>query len=240
MPYILWLTYARPWKGQAGNVVLFTACGFAPKKFAAEPGAGGEPVALDGGGGHLQNFGGFLDAEAGEVAQFHKPALARVDGGEGIQGIVEGDQIQILVLADCHGVIERDAGSVIAPFVGAARAGVIDKNAANHLSGDTVEMGTVLPGNFLLTDHAEPGFVDQSGALQSMAGPFAAKVRAGEAAQFFVDERRHFIESLRVAASPFDKQAGDVFPGCGHIRIFHGSGAVVQGWEPSFGAGAWA
>ena len=72
-------------------------------------------------------------------------------------------------------------------------------------------MGPVLPVRLVGVDQAQPGFMDERGGLQGVAGVFAAQVLAGDAPQFGVDEGRQAFEGLFVASAPGLEQGGDAF-----------------------------
>ena len=101
-------------------------------------------------------------------------------------------------------------------FSGAARAGVIHQNAADHLRGDAEEMGAVLPPDVVLADQLQIGLVNQGGALQGVARPLLPQVAAGQAAQFVVDQGGEFLQGLPVPVAPVSQQTGDLVLG-GHL-----------------------
>src|SRR5438067_1974992 len=59
-----------------------------------EPRLRGDPIALGSRDGHLQDFGGFFNGEAGEEAQLDEPALPLVDAGEPLERVIERHQVQ--------------------------------------------------------------------------------------------------------------------------------------------------
>src|SRR5262245_6309718 len=60
---------------------------------AVQPGAGVNPVALDGGGGDAQGLGRLLKGQAGEVAELDQPGLERLLGLELPQGFVQRQEV---------------------------------------------------------------------------------------------------------------------------------------------------
>src|SRR6185295_11492655 len=59
----------------------------------AQPGAGGQEVALYGLGRDAQDLGRLLQAQAGEVAVLDDPAAARVHRREAVEREVEGEEL---------------------------------------------------------------------------------------------------------------------------------------------------
>src|SRR6187455_1147996 len=62
-----------------------------------EPGAGVSPVALGRGRRDPEHLGGFVDREAGKVAELYQFRLARVVASEGVESLVDGEEFVVLL-----------------------------------------------------------------------------------------------------------------------------------------------
>src|SRR5262245_25908752 len=60
---------------------------------AVQPRPGVDPLTFCRGRGDAQGVGGFLDGQAGEVAELDQPGLGRVFEFELLQGLVEGQEV---------------------------------------------------------------------------------------------------------------------------------------------------
>ena len=61
-------------------------------------------------------------------------------------------------------------------------AGILDKNAPHRLCCCPEEMRTPIPLLILIAGQAQPGFMNERGGLQRVAGTFVGHARAGKAA----------------------------------------------------------
>ena len=181
--------------------------------FAEEPGAGVGPVALGGGGADAQDFGGFLEGEAGEVAELYELGLLRVVQGEAIEGVVDGEQFVV-----CNGdgnldILKIDALKAAAVTLGLLAAGAVDENPAHGLGSGAEEVSSVLPSPGFAAD-AKPGFVDEGGGLKRVAGRFASHLLRGDSAQFLVNEGEELISGYAAfAADPIEEEGEVVHAG---------------------------
>jgi len=175
-----------------------------------EEGAGGGPIAFDGAGGDGEGFGGLLNGEAGEDAEFDDGGLLGVELGEGAKRIVDGFDGNALGLEGGDGFIEGGKGEAVAALGGGAGAGMIDEDAAHEGGGEGEEVGAALPIDAVVADEFEPGLVDEGGGLEGVAGSFVLKVVSGEAAEFVVGEGSEFVESGGFAGAPSEEQLGEL------------------------------
>lgn len=88
---------------------------------------------FDGTGRDVEGFGGLFDGEASEVAEFGDAGLLGGELGEAIEGLVDGEDF-----FPTEGVFGggKHFGGRGEAFSGAAAAGVLEEDAAHHLSGD--------------------------------------------------------------------------------------------------------
>lgn len=178
-----------------------------------EPGAGHPPFPFDGGGGDTHDLGGFLDGEAAEEAELDKLGLVGVELLEAIEGFVEFVEGNFGDRGDSNAVFDIQHLGVPSPFLGALVAGVIDKDPAHELSGDTKEVGAALPVDTGLVDQLHVGFVDEGGGLQGVVGPFAAHVVRRNSAKFGVDDREQLIVCAGCALAGIGEELGDFAAG---------------------------
>jgi len=175
---------------------------------SSEPGLGNVPIAFGGGTGDTEDFGGFFSGQTAEEAEFDEAALLLVDLGEGLEGIIEGDDVGVAELGKGLDGIKLDA-AVGTALCGAAGTGVVDEDLAHQPSGDTDKVGTIFGLERTLVAKAQVGFVDESGGLQGMAGTFTLEIVVGHGAEFGVHERDESLQGVLVAGSPFHQQLAD-------------------------------
>ena len=89
-----------------------------------------------------------------------------------------------------HPLVERDPLPAAAALGGVAGAGALHQDLAHRQRGNGDEVGAVLELARPLGRQLEEGFVDERRGLESLAGPLAADVARGDAAQLVVDERQ--------------------------------------------------
>jgi len=71
-------------------------------------------------------------------------------------------------------------------------------------------MSAVLPLRKILGDQANISFVDESGALQGVAGTLSLQVVVSDAAQLVINERHQGVERLAVSTPPAAQQLRDL------------------------------
>jgi hypothetical protein len=79
---------------------------------------------------------------------------------------------------------------------------MVDEDTPHHFGGDAEELRAILPGDPLLTQEAEVGFVNQGGGLKRVIPTLARQVGGGSPAEMLVDKGHERIASLRIAAGP--------------------------------------
>jgi hypothetical protein len=79
---------------------------------------------------------------------------------------------------------------------------VVDQNAPHHPGGDAEELRAILPGDAILPQEAEVGFVNECSGLKRVIPTLARQVGGGSPAEMLVDKGHERIASLRIAAGP--------------------------------------
>jgi hypothetical protein len=189
--------YSRP---------LAVSCDFPP-----EPRFGHAPLSFYCPRRNIQDLTDFFVGQAAKEAQFDDLALARIEGEEIFQRVVERDQIDAPFRGRRERFVEREFVATASAFFRAMGASVIHEDATHHLGGDSEKMGPVLPGGGALIDEAQIRFVDETGGLQRMIRAFPLQILAGEPAQFFIDERHQSGGRFAVTSAPIDQHASYVF-----------------------------
>ena len=156
-------------------------------QLAEEPGAGDFPVAHDGIGGDFHHLGGFFDAEPAEEAEFDDAGLSRIDLGEGVERVVEGDEFARFHLRDVERLGEIEGLGFGATLGRDAAAGAVEQDAAHEGGGDGEEVRPMLPVQLARVHQAEIGFVNEIGALEAMAGALVLEQAGSHAAEFAID-----------------------------------------------------
>ena len=113
-------------------------------------------MALRGRDGDIERFGGFLQREAGEVAQLDESGLGRIFSLELFEGLVEGQEVlgRVVVLGGEQGAgFEFDLPPVAAALLTLTPAGPVDEDPAHSLRGRREEVPPAVPALDLLRVH---------------------------------------------------------------------------------------
>src|SRR5262249_43047087 len=102
-----------------------------PLEQATEADPGVSPVFVGAGARQADDLGGVLERQAPEVAQLDEPGGLGVLGGQARQGFVDVEEDVLPRGAGGFGVVQIDAPSMAAAFVGVLAAGVLDEDAAH-------------------------------------------------------------------------------------------------------------
>lgn len=183
-----------------------------------QPRTGEGPVAMGGAVRDAEEIGGVFEGETDEIFLLHKLGLTRVEKGEGVEGLVDEEQLVVVRLGrgDVEaGGIGADFGEIAAVADRAFAAGLVDEDAAHALGGGGEKMGAVGPARLLIAAEAEPDLVDECGRLQGLAGGFAGHLGGGEAAQLVINEREELGGGLRITLI-------DTLENVGNLAVVHG------------------
>lgn len=126
---------------------------------SSEPSLGNVPVSFRGGTRNAEDFRCFFNGQAAEKAKFDEAALLLVDPGEGLEGIVDSENLGAGELRHGDGGVELDLLTG-APLGGAASACVVNKNLAHEAGGDGDKVGAVFSVEGALAGEAQVGFMD--------------------------------------------------------------------------------
>src|SRR5687767_4966100 len=160
-----------------------------PFHLPQQKGAGAPPFAADGVGRDLEDFGRLLDREAAEVAQLDDARLALVNLLQLDERLVERNQLAGPLVRQQRGLVERKRARAAAALLVAARARVVNQDAAHRLRGDGEEVCAVLPADARLTAELEVSLIDECGGLERVPLALAANVVVREPMQLALDER---------------------------------------------------
>ena len=174
-----------------------------------EPGAREAPVALDRGRRELQDLRNLVGGQAAEEFELDDPALARIDGAELIERLVEDDDVHVRRLPGFIGVAEWNFPHVPAPLAGGAVAGMVHENPPHHDRREADELRPVLPVHLPLIDQPKVRLVDERCGLEGVVAPLAEQIRGGQPAQLIVHERQHLVARPLVALAPVEQQSCD-------------------------------
>src|SRR4029453_17563897 len=103
------------------------------------------PVALDRGRRELQDFRNLARGQATKELELDDSALARIDRGELIEGVMEDDDVPIRRRAWLIRVAERNLLQVAAAFAGGTVARVVHENPPHHDRCEADELRAVPP-----------------------------------------------------------------------------------------------
>ena len=153
-----------------------------------EPGPGVGPVALGHRLGNVEHLGGFFYRHTDEITELYQLGFLFVGRGKFFQDVVDREE-QVIVLDRQPDIVQFDAPLAAAVTLGAFAARVIHQDTAHGFGRRGEEMIPVLPFPVLLPHKLKPGFVDERGWLEGLAGRFAGHFVGREFAKFLIDQR---------------------------------------------------
>src|SRR4051812_25716573 len=110
-----------------------------------EPGAGVGPPAFGGSEGDAEDFGGFFDCEAGEVAELYQFGLARLQRGEAVEGVVHSEELIVGLGAGDFNFVHDEMRGAGTAALREFPPGAGDEDAAHGFGGGSEEVRAVLP-----------------------------------------------------------------------------------------------
>jgi hypothetical protein len=153
-----------------------------------QPGPREPPVALDRRDRDLQRLGNLGDRHPAKEAAGDDLRLPGVCLGQVVESLVEGKDVQALLLQRDESRIQGDSGASPFPLGGAAAPGVVDQNLAHGLGRGGEEIAAVGDlGQDFAVEQAHQGFMDQGAGLERVAGPLVVHQTAGQAPQLGID-----------------------------------------------------
>ena len=156
-----------------------------------QPGAREGPLVLDRRRRQLHRGGGFLDGQAGEIAQQHDARLRGIDLLEPRQRLVDGEDVGQDRRQRRRLGIQLDPLLLAAMLDAAVVPGALDEDAAHgdRRGGEEVS-APVPPAIGAVAGQPQVGLVDEGGRLQREAGRLARDPRPRQPAQLVVDLRQ--------------------------------------------------
>lgn len=116
-----------------------------------------------------------------------------------IQSFVQSEQLLVVHGGGKVESIQIDAFlSAAVPQVVFA-SGMINEDAAHGFGGGGKEVRAILPRGLVVPAESQPGFVNQGGGLQGLAGRFTRHFLRGELAQFLIDQRQELVGGVGIA-----------------------------------------
>jgi len=134
---------------------------------------------------NFQNLGCFLDRESAKETKLDDAALEEVESGEVGEGVIEGEEFEVLAVVEGEGVVEGHAKTAVA-FGSGAMAGVVDEDLAHDERSETEELFLIFEDEVLLMGKTKVSLVDEGGALHASRGTLSAEVAVGEVAKLIV------------------------------------------------------
>src|SRR5205823_3887668 len=113
------------------------------REFAEQPGSGHLPVTHDRFWRDSQDLSRFLYTQAAKITQLNHPAFARIHIGEGHEGFIESQHVNIPRPRAEQGFIQRDLHRISSPFCVPVAARVVYENAPDDLRANSEKMTTV-------------------------------------------------------------------------------------------------
>ena len=174
-----------------------------------EPGTRKAPVAFDGRRRELQDFRNLVGGQAAKEFQLDDPALARIDGAESVERLVQDEDVHLLSPRGSLDVAQGNLPHVPPALAGGVVARMVDENPPHHDHGESDELRPVLPVDVPLIDQPKVGLVDERGGLERVVAPLAEEIPSGQPAQLVVHEREHLVPRALVTIAPVEQQPCD-------------------------------
>ncbi len=148
--------------------------------------------------GDSKDFRGLGDAKSHEEAELYQVGLHRVLGRKIVEGLVDA---QYILRGGFHGDIDGVEVSVFlitAAFEPFSSTGLVDEDPTHGFRCGGKKVAAAFP-SVVFGSQTNPGFVDQRGGLQGVAGLLAGHLLGCKPAKIVVDEGQEFFSSMSVA-----------------------------------------
>ena len=188
-------------------------------QLALQPGSCESGVAHDGYGGDIQHLGGLFHAETTEESKLDYPSSARVYRRQGIERIVNGNQIASALPRDIRYFIQIDVGLVTTPLRGGSSTGGIEQDVPHDARRYGEKVCAMLPVHVRHVDEAQIGLMYQGSSLNGAARFLILHETSRQTAEFAVNARGELIESSRLASRP----GAEKFRGFRCFDVSHGT-----------------
>src|SRR5581483_6933730 len=103
-------------------------------------------------------------------------------------------------------VVQRNLAEISSALETPAGAQVVDQNAAHTSRREREKMLPVLPGDPLLLEQTQVGFMNQGSRLKGGITSTAHVKAAGDSPKPRIDQRDQVVESFRIALAPASQQ----------------------------------
>ena len=150
--------------------------------------------------------------------------------GEPLEGLVEGEEVDVRLAVDDEVLVELQLAPLAAALLASASARVIDEEVSHRLRCEGKELAPVAAGRRGTTEETELDLVDERGGLERVVAPLVVEVAAGHPSQLFVGDAQELVARGVVAG------VGLVEELSGAIRVgLHGGRMKTWGRRPRHG-----
>lgn len=164
-----------------------------------------------------EHFGDLGFREASEESELHAGRGPWIQCFELRQGFVNVQDVDVGRMRQPGGRRQRDPHIVAAPLPGTPGASVVDQNTSQLPRGDGKEVCAILPLDGLgRRKQLQVQLADQFRCLKCVIGSLVMQVASCEATEMIVGSGHQLLASFLAAASPIDKQRGQVRLISGH------------------------
>ena len=140
-----------------------------PSEHSIQPCLRPIPIAVDPYWRDSQDLGRLLDTQAAEVTQFDDAGFARIEFGQQIERLIQGQNVDSTSLRPEEHLIQRHALRIAAALAIRTAARMVYQNSAHHLRAEGQKVRTVLTLDAAGSNQLEVGFIGQGSRLQRMA-----------------------------------------------------------------------
>ena len=180
-------------------------------KALKEPSSGELEFSVDGSLGKSGEIGGFGGGTAEEKAQAEEFDLDGVEQFEFVEGAVEVEDLFAGGIYPEELRVESDTGQITAALQSIVLAVMVDQGSTHNFGCQNVEVLAVLQLWGAAGQELEEKFVDNGGGLEcSVAMIAVVKLRAGQSAKVWIDERNQALDGGVVAVGPVVEDKSDV------------------------------
>ncbi len=167
-----------------------------PREVGGQPGPRVGPPGVSGARSDAEIAGRRAEGSTAEVTQAHELGDPRVDRGQSVKGLVDGEDVVIGVASGKAVQVDRHLPPRSALRCHAG-AGVVNENSSHGFGGGGEEVAAAVEQ--LISDEPQVGFVNERGGIEGVARGFGCHARSGELSQLIVDKRQQLGGGLAVA-----------------------------------------
>lgn len=143
--------------------------------------------------GKFQHPRRFFERQPNEKPELDEFGLDCIVRRKAIKRFIDGEQLIVRHTGDEFQSVKAHALNRAAVAFGLLAPGIVNKDTPHRFGSGREEVRAILPGRLAIAPEAKPGFVNQRGGLERLAGRFVQQFLLRQRAEFIVNPRPKFV-----------------------------------------------